>query len=119
MVSAWGRRAWRASLRCALAAAAGAALPVALVVAWALASGVRLQTLWYTSVAFRSDANRVIAGQAAEGATGRIWVLVLVFIGIGMLLVLVCVVAQRQLLDALPLRARPRTGARAGQPSDA
>lgn len=99
---------WRESLRCALAAAAGAAVPVGLVVGWALASGVRLQALWYASVAFRSDANRVIASQDAEGATGRIWVLVLVFVGVGMLLVLVCYLAQLAGLlrhDAVPVVA--------------
>lgn len=85
---------WRATLRCGLAAVVGAALPVGLVVAWAVASGVRLQTLWYTSVAFRSDANRTIATQDATGATSRTWVLVVVFIGIGMLLVLVCFLAR-------------------------
>jgi hypothetical protein len=99
---------WRASLRCALAAAAGAAVPVGIVVAWALAAGVRLQTLWYTSVAFRADANRIIASQDAKGATSRIWVLVVIFIGVGMLLVLVCYLAQLGVLlrhDAVPVVA--------------
>ena len=99
---------WRDSLRCALAATAGAAVPVGLVVGWALAAGVRLQTLWYTSVAFRSDANRVIASQSSEGATGRIWVLVLVFVAVGMLLVLVCYLAQLAGMlrhDAVPVVA--------------
>ncbi len=99
---------WRATLRCAGAALAGAAVPVIVVVGWALAAGVRLQALWYTSVTFRSDANRTIATQSSEGATGRIWVLVLVFIGIGMLLLLVCFVAQLPgllRLDAVPVVA--------------
>src|SRR6478672_2589495 len=64
----------RETLRCALAAVAGAAVPVLVVVGWALAVGVRLETLWYTAVSFRSDANRVIATQSSEGATSRIWV---------------------------------------------
>lgn len=99
---------WRTTLRCAAAAVAGAAVPVVLVVGWALAAGVRLQALWYTSVTFRSDANRTLATQSSEGATGRIWVLVLVFIGIGMLLLLVCFVAQLPgllRLDAVPVLA--------------
>jgi hypothetical protein len=99
---------WRAALRCALAAVAGAAVPVGVVVAWALASGVRLQTLWYATVAFRADANRVIASQDAEGATSRIWVLVAVFVGVGMLLLLVCFLAQLAGMlrhDAVPVVA--------------
>ena len=96
---------WRATLRCALAAVAGAAVPVAAVVVWALVVGVRLEALWYTSVSFRSDANRIIATQNAEGATGRVWVLLLVFIGVGMLLLVVCFLAQLPgllRLDAVP-----------------
>ena len=99
---------WRDALRCAGAAVAGAAVPVALVVAWALGVGVRLQTLWYTSVSFRSDANRVIASQDAEGAADRIWVLLVVFVGVGMLLVLACFVARLPGLlrhDAVPIVA--------------
>ena len=98
----------RAALRCAAAAAAGAAVPVLVVVGWALAVGVRLKTLWYTSVSFRSDASRVIAGQSAEGATNRIWLLVLVFVGVGMLLLLGCFLARMPTLvrhDAVPVVA--------------
>ncbi|GAA5115834.1 hypothetical protein GCM10023339_23640 [Alloalcanivorax gelatiniphagus] len=81
---------WRAGLRCAAAAAAGAAIPVLVVVGWALAAGVRLRTLWYDVVAFRSEAGHVIANQGSEGATSRISVLLLVFAGTGMLLVVGC-----------------------------
>ncbi|MCF6378861.1 hypothetical protein L2K70_14695 [Nocardioides KLBMP 9356] len=98
----------RATVRCALAAVAGAAVPVIAVVAWALAVGVRLETLWYASVTFRSDASRTIAAQASEGATSRIWVLVLVFVGVGMLLLVVCFLAQvvgLLRLDAVPVVA--------------
>lgn len=97
-----------AALRCGAAAVAGAAVPVAVVIAWALVVGVRLQTLWYTSVSFRSDANRVIATQEAEGAAARIWYLLIVFVGVGMLLVLACVVARLPGLlrhDAVPVVA--------------
>lgn len=89
---------WRDALRCAGAAVAGAAVPVVLMVAWALAAGVRLHTLWYTSVSFRSDANRIIATQSAEGAEGRISYLFYVFVGTGMLLVLVCLLARLRTL---------------------
>ena len=57
-------------------------------IGWALTVGVRLETLWYAVVTFRSDASAVIASQDAEGATGRIWLLVLVFVGTGMALLL-------------------------------
>ena len=98
----------RTTVRCALAAIAGAAVPVVAVVAWALAVGVRLETLWYTSVTFRSDANRVIASQSSEGATSRVWVLLVIFIGVGMLLLVVCFLAQvvgLLRLDAVPVVA--------------
>ena len=85
---------WRSALRCAAAAVAGASVPVLLVVAWALVVGVRLQTLWFTSVSFRSAANRVIATQDSSGAESRISALVYVFIGTGMLLVVVCLLAR-------------------------
>ncbi|MBL0748800.1 hypothetical protein [Nocardioides baculatus] len=97
-----------ATVRCALAALAGAAVPVVAVVAWALAVGVRLETLWYTTVSFRSDANRIIATQSSEGATSRVWVLLLVFVGVGMLLLVVLFLAQLVgllRLDAVPVVA--------------
>ncbi len=99
---------WRTAGRFALAAAAGGAVPVAVVVAWTLASGSRLQTLWYASVTFRSDASRVIASQSSEGAQSRIGLLVAVFVGVGMLLVLACFVARVRTLarhDAVPVAA--------------
>ncbi|KQV72711.1 hypothetical protein ASC64_20410 [Nocardioides sp. Root122] len=98
----------RTAGRFALAAVAGGAVPVAVVVAWTLASGSRLQTLWYTSVSFRSDASRVIASQNSEGAQSRIGVLVVVFVGVGMLLLLVCFLVRVPSLvrhDAVPVVA--------------
>ena len=85
---------WRDAVRCAAAATAGAAVPVAVVVGWALWVGVRLETLWYVVVTFRSDASAVIASQNADGATGRIWVLLLVFLGTGMALLLLWFVVR-------------------------
>ena len=98
----------RAALGCAAAAVAGASVPVLVVVGWALAVDVRLQTLWYTTVAFRLDANRVIAEQSREGAPARIWLLAGVFVGVGMLLVLVLFLARLPALvrhDAVPVLA--------------
>ena len=77
-----------AAVRLAAAATAGAAVPVLVTVGWALWAGVRLQTLWYVVVTFRSDASRVLTTQAADGPTSRISVLALVFVGTGMVLVL-------------------------------
>ncbi len=99
---------WRTAGTFALAAAAGAVLPVGVVVAWTLASGSRLHTLWYASVSFRSDASRVIASQSAEGAQSRIGLLVTVFVGVGMLLLLVCFLVRVPTLvrhDAVPVVA--------------
>jgi 4-amino-4-deoxy-L-arabinose transferase-like glycosyltransferase len=98
----------RDALRCAGAAAAGAAVPVAVVVAWAVGAGVRLQTLWFAVVTFRSDASHVIATQESEGATSRISVLLLIFVGTGMLLVVALfAVRLRSLLrhDPVPVVA--------------
>ena len=83
-------------------------MPVVVVVAWAIGAGVRLQTLWYDVVTFRSDASHVIATQESEGATSRISVLLLVFVGTGMLLVVALfAVRLRSLLrhDPVPVVA--------------
>ncbi|MBS2939251.1 hypothetical protein KDN32_16030 [Nocardioides sp. J2M5] len=76
---------WRTVARCAGAAVLGGLVPVAVVVGWALVAGVRLRTLWYASVSFRSDASRIIATQDSSGAQSRIGTLVAVFVGVGML----------------------------------
>ncbi|GAA1926312.1 hypothetical protein [Nocardioides hwasunensis] len=89
-----GHLPWRSVARCGAAAAAGAAVPVLTVVGWALVAGVRLGTLWYVVVSFRSDASRVIAAQTSAAATSRISVLLLVFVGSGMVFLLVCFLAR-------------------------
>jgi hypothetical protein len=99
---------WRAGLRCAVAAIGGAAVPVAVVVAWALGSGVRLTTLWYTVVSFRADASRVLASHDSAAAADRIGVLLLIFAGTGMVLLVACLVARLPRLvrhDAVPVVA--------------
>lgn len=98
----------RAALRCAVGALLGAIVPVGVVVGWALAEGVRLQTLWYVTVAFRSDASRVIATQDSSGAQSRVWTLVAIFVGVGMLLVLLVLLARLPSMlrhDAVPVVA--------------
>lgn len=82
-------RPWRTVARFGVAAVLGGLVPVVLVVGWALAAGVRLRTLWYASVSFRSDASRIIASQDSSGAQSRIGTLLAVFVGIGMLGVVV------------------------------
>ena len=83
-----GALARRDVVRLGVAAAAGGTVPVAATVAWALDAGVRLETLWYVVVAFRSDASEVIASQSAAGPAARTSLLALVFFGTGMAVVL-------------------------------
>lgn len=82
-----GRIGWAGFGRLAGAAAAGAAVPLALTAAWALAAGVRLQTLWFTVVTFRADASRVILDQPRTAADDRAMLLLLIAATTGMVLV--------------------------------
>jgi hypothetical protein len=69
--------------RLAAVAAAGFAVPIAGTIAWALAAGVRLHTLWYAVYGFRADA----AGALDEGPAGaplrRALVLLLILVVTG------------------------------------
>jgi hypothetical protein len=60
------RMPWPRAVRLGGAALAGAAVPVGATVAWALAAGVELRTLWYDVYGFRSDAFAVIAEYSSE-----------------------------------------------------
>lgn len=82
-----GRLSWPAFARLAAAALAGAAVPVAATVAWTVAAGVRLETLAYAVIGFRSDASQVIVSQDASGAMDRTVVIAAAFLGTGMALV--------------------------------
>ena len=75
-------------VRLGAAAAAGAAVPVLATIAWALAAGVRLHTLWYAVYGFRFDASRVLSGATDSAPTVRAGVLVLAAVGAGMLLII-------------------------------
>ena len=76
-------------LRMAGAALLGAAIPVAATIGWALAVGVKLSTLEYAVIGFRSDASAVILSQSNEANIERAWSLVELFATTGMVLVLV------------------------------
>lgn len=78
----------RGSALLAAAASVGALVPVAATVWWADASGVRLQSLWYAVVGFRSDATAVLAAQPSSAPDDRADVLLLIFLTTGMALVL-------------------------------
>lgn len=86
---ATGRVTRAAFGRLLAAAAAGAAVPVGATVAWALAAGVRLETLWFTVVTFRLEAKEILESQLNYGPESRSTLLLTVFIATGMALVLV------------------------------
>jgi hypothetical protein len=74
-----------------LAGAIGAAIPVATVVGWAVATGVRLDWLWYTIYSYRSDTLEALASDTG-GSTGRGLVLLGTAFATGMVLVVAGIV---------------------------
>lgn len=85
---------WTQFWKLAGAALAGAAVPLAATIAWCLAAGVELHTLWYAVYGFRSDALVVISEGAAEAPTGRALKLLAIFIGTGMAMIVVWFLAN-------------------------
>jgi 4-amino-4-deoxy-L-arabinose transferase-like glycosyltransferase len=75
-------------LRLCAAALAGLAVPLLATAAWAIASGVRLSTLWYAVYGFRADATQALATGSPEAPTRRAVVLLLVAFGVGIALVI-------------------------------
>ena len=75
-------------LRLGAAGVAGAALPVLATVAWALAAGVRLHTLWYAVYGFRLDAGQVLGESTDSAPMVRAALLVIVAVGAGMVLII-------------------------------
>jgi hypothetical protein len=69
------------------AALAGAAVPLGITVAWCLAVGVRLETLWYAVYGFRSDANDVLSMGSQDGPLYRAGQLAVIFVLTGMVLI--------------------------------
>lgn len=91
-------------VRLALAASLGALVPVLATVAWALAAGVDLSTLWYAVVSFRGDASAVLAAEPNPAAENRVLTLLLISVTTGMALVVVwCVARSAQTVRMLPV----------------
>jgi len=78
------RITWGQFTALAGAALAGAAVPLGATLAWCLAAGVELHTLWYAVYGFRSDALDVISDGAGEAPAGRAARLAIIFVATGM-----------------------------------
>lgn len=84
-----GRISTRTTLRLGSVGLAGAALPAALTIGWAELAGVRLETLWYASFGFRTDASLVLADGGGSGArTERALLLLAIAVAAGIALVI-------------------------------
>lgn len=83
-----GRLAPGRAVRLGAAAAVGAVVPVAATVGWALAAGVRLETLWYDVYGFRSDAFAVISAYSSEANDVRALELLSFAFAAGMVLII-------------------------------
>jgi hypothetical protein len=82
-------RVTRAELGKLLAAVvAGTATAPLVTAGWAVAAGVRLETLWYALYGFRADAAEVLAAGDAEAPTVRAALLLLIAFGAGMALII-------------------------------
>lgn len=105
--SAIGRRVdVRRSALLLAAAGVGALAPVLAAVSWALASGVRLEALWYAVVGFRSDATAVLSAQPSSAPDDRADVLLLIFLTSGMAVVLTWLVVRgHEAVRRLPVPA--------------
>ena len=89
-----GRLGRRDVARLGAAAAAGLMLPPLATVAWALAAGVRLHTLWYAVAGFRADASAALGEGSAWPPFRRALVLLLIFAFTGILAVLAVYAAR-------------------------
>lgn len=83
-----GRLRPRRSLQLAGAAAAGAMLPVLVTLAWVVASGVGVSTLWFTVYGFRSEAFTVLSQSASAAPQARLLLMLGFAFGTGMVLIL-------------------------------
>jgi len=83
-----GRISTRTTLRLGSVGLAGALLPAGLTIAWAEQAGVRLETLWYATFGFRSDASLVLADQGGAPRTERALILLAIAVAAGMALVI-------------------------------
>lgn len=78
---------WRHVVRLCAAGLLGAVVPLAATVAWALAAGVDLDTLWYATVTFRADAASAIASGVTTAPAQRAGILVVAALVSGLLVV--------------------------------
>lgn len=100
------RVTWPQAARLAGAALAGAAVPVVATIAWALAEGVRLSTLWYMLYGFRADAYETIASQPTAAPDERAGNLLMIFCVTGMALVVLWLLLNMpRVLGLLPVTA--------------
>ncbi len=83
-----GRLSTRNALRLGTVGLAGALVPVALTIGWAELAGVRLETLWYATFGFRTDASLVLADQGGGPRTERALILLAVALAAGIALVI-------------------------------
>jgi len=88
LVSALTRQiSWPQFGTLAAGALAGAAVPLGATIAWCLATGVELHTLWYAVYGFRSDALVVLSDGAADAPTERALRLAAIFVLTAMALI--------------------------------
>lgn len=90
LLTSWlsGETSRRDFVRLAAAATAGAAIPILGTIGWALANGVRLQTLWYTIYGFRAEAVRAITSGSAEAPEQRAAMMLVISLATGIVLVI-------------------------------
>jgi 4-amino-4-deoxy-L-arabinose transferase-like glycosyltransferase len=85
---AFGRLRGRETVRLGVATLVGVGVPALATMTWAVASGVRLSTLWYAVYGFRADAAEALAAGSPEAPTVRAALLLLIAFGVGMALVI-------------------------------
>lgn len=83
-----GRLSPAAAVRLGAVGLAGALVPAAATVAWARLAGVRLETLWYATFGFRTDASAVLADHGGDAPTQRALLLLAIAVGAGIVAVI-------------------------------
>lgn len=83
-----GRLSTSATIRLGAVGLIGAVVPTALTIAWAKQAGVRLETLWYATFGFRTDASLVLADQDGGPRTERALLLLAIAVAAGIALVI-------------------------------
>jgi hypothetical protein len=83
-----GRLPARAAYRLGAVGLLGALLPTAATIAWARMAGVRLETLWYATFGFRTDASVVLGDQDGGPRTERALLLLAIAVAAGIAVVI-------------------------------